>query len=138
MEQVERIGISLEKNLLSAFDKLIAKKGYQSRSEAVRDIVRQQLSEDRLKNPKARAVAAVFLIYDHHSTKLTSKLIDLQHSHLLQTICSMHIHLSHDDCMEIIVLRGRLSEINRTAEKMISQKGVKIGRINFITTEADM
>ena len=71
MAQIERIGVSLDKELLSMFDKLIAGQGYQSRSEAIRDLVRRQLSEERLGNPKAKAVAAVFLVYDHHSTKLT-------------------------------------------------------------------
>jgi len=132
MSQVERIGVSLEKKLLSKFDKLIAKKGYQSRSEAIRDVVRQQLSEERLADPKARAVAAVFLVYDHHSTKLMEKLTDLQHYHLLQTISSMHIHLDERDCLEVIVLKGKVAEINKMAENILSQKGVKLGKINLI------
>lgn len=136
MEQVERIGVSLDKKLLSLFDKLIAKQGYQSRSEAIRDMIRQQLSGERLSNPKARAVAAVCLVYDHHSTKLMEKLTDLQHSHLLQTISSIHIHLDEHNCLEIIVLRGRVGEINKMAENIVSLKGVKLGRINFVTMEA--
>jgi len=136
MEQVERIGVSLDKKLLSQFDKLIAKQGYQSRSEAIRDMIRQQLSGERLSNPKARAVAAVCLVYDHHSTKLMEKLTDLQHSHLLQTISSIHIHLDEHNCLEIIVLRGRVGEINKMAENIVSLKGVKLGRINFVTMEA--
>jgi len=135
MKQVERIGVSLDRKLLSMFDKLIARQGYQSRSEAIRDLIRQQLSSERLSNPKAKALAAVCLVYDHHSTKLMEKLTDLQHSHLLQTICSMHIHLDAHDCMEVIVLRGRVGEINKTAENIVSQKGVKLGRINFVTAE---
>jgi len=136
MKQVERIGVSLDKNLLSRFDNLITKQGYQSRSEAIRDLIRQQLSEERLNNPKAEAVAAVCLVYNHHSTKLMEKLTDLQHSHLLQTICSMHIHLDIHDCMEVIVLRGRVGEINKMAENILSQKGVKLGRINLVATES--
>jgi len=112
MKQIERVGVSLDKKLLSAFDKLIAKQGYGSRSEAVRDLIRRQISSERLSNPKAKAVAAVFLVYDHHSTKLMDKLTDLQHSHLLQTICSTHIHLDEHDCLEVIVLRGQVGEIN--------------------------
>jgi len=104
MKQVERIGISLDKKLLSDFDKLINGQGYQNRSEAVRDLIRQQLSNEQLADPKTEAIAAVFLVYDHHSTKLSQKLISLQHSHLLQTISSFHIHLNHHDCLEIIVL----------------------------------
>ena len=132
MKQLERIGVSLDKKLLSRFDNLIAGRGYQSRSEAIRDLIRRRLSDERLSNPKARAVGAVCLVYDHHSTKLMQKLTGLQHSHLLQTICSMHIHLDAHDCMEVIVLRGRVGEINKMAENILSQKGVKLGRINLV------
>ena len=136
MQRIERIGVSLEEELLSRFDKLIAKKGYQSRSEAIRDLLRQQLSGERLADPKARAVAAVFVVYDHHSTKLMEKLTSLQHSHLLQTISSMHIHLDEHDCLEVIVLRGKVAEINKMAENMLSQKGVKLGKINFVAADS--
>jgi CopG family nickel-responsive transcriptional regulator len=135
MSQVERVGVSLEKDLLATFDALIAKRGYPSRSEAIRDLIRRQISDERLSDPKATAVAAVFLVYNHHSTKLMSMLTGLQHSHLLQTISSMHIHLDEHDCLEVIVLRGQVSEINKTAENLISLKGVKLGRINLLATE---
>ncbi|MCX5634651.1 MAG: nickel-responsive transcriptional regulator NikR [Planctomycetota bacterium] len=135
MEQIERIGISLEKELLADFDKLIAKKGYQNRSEAIRDLIRQQLSGEQLSNPKTKAVAAVCMVYDHHSTKLMQKLTGLQHSHLLQTICTMHIHLDKHDCMEIIILKGPVGEINQTAENILSQKGIKLGRVNLIAAD---
>jgi len=88
-----------------------------------------------LGDPKATAVAAVFLVYSHHATKLMERLADLQHSHLLQTISSMHIHLDEHDCLEVIVLRGPAGEINRTAESLLSLKGVKLGRINLLATE---
>lgn len=135
MRRIERVGVSLDKKLLSMFDKLITKQGYQNRSEAIRDLIRQQISSERLKNPKAKAVAAVVLVYDHHSTKLINRLTDLQHSHILQTISSMHIHLDEHDCLEVIVLRGRVGEINKMAEGIISLKGVKLGRINLVATE---
>jgi CopG family nickel-responsive transcriptional regulator len=131
MSQIERIGVSLEKELLAAFDELIDKRGYPSRSEAIRDLIRQQISTERLANPKAQAVAAVFLVYEHHSTKLMGMLADLQHSHFLQVISSMHIHLDEHNCLEVIVLRGPVGEINKTAENIISLKGVKLGRINL-------
>ncbi|MEJ2701253.1 MAG: nickel-responsive transcriptional regulator NikR [Sedimentisphaerales bacterium] len=138
MAELERIGVSLDKDLRSRFDKLISEQGYQSRSEAIRDLVRQQLSERRLQNPQARAVAAVFLVYDHHSTKLTKSLIDLQHTHTtgttLQVISSLHVHLDEHDCLEVIVLRGRVEEINHVAERILSMKGVKLGRVNVVAT----
>ncbi len=132
MAEIERIGISLDKDLLADFDKLIVKQGYQSRSEAIRDLVRQQLSQERLADPQAEAVAAVFLVYDHHAAKLAEKLIGLQHSHLLQAISSLHVHLDEHDCLEIIVLRGKVSEINKVGENILSMKGVKLGRINLV------
>jgi CopG family nickel-responsive transcriptional regulator len=135
MEQVERIGVSLERKLLSGFDKLIAKQAYPSRSEAIRDLIRERLSSERLSDPSAKAVAAVFVIYDHHSTKLMQDLVGMQHSQLLQTICSMHVHLDAHDCMEIIVLKGQVGEINKTGENILSLKGVKLGKVNLIATE---
>lgn len=136
MSQIERIGVSLETELLCAFDALIAGRGYPSRSEAIRDLIRQEISDEELANPKTQAVAAVFLVYTHHSTKLMAMLTDLQHSHLLQTISSMHIHLDEHNCLEVIVLRGQVGEINKTAENLISLKGVKLGRINLLAVEA--
>ena len=134
MADIERIGVSLDSDLLADFDKLIAQQGYQSRSEAIRDLVRQQLSQERLSDPETQAVAAVCLVYDHHATKLTEKLVALQHSHLLQAISSMHVHLDKHDCLEIIVLRGQVGEINRVGEQILSMKGVKLGRVNLVAT----
>jgi len=138
MAELERIGVSLDKDLLAMFDKLIAEQGYQSRSEALRDLVRRQLSDERLKNPKAKAVAAVFLVYDHHSTRLAESLIDLQHAHTLSgslsVISSLHVHLDAHDCLEVIVLRGRVGEINKVAERILSMKGVKLGTVNIMAT----
>lgn len=136
MDQLERIGVSLDKKLLSDFDKLITRQGYLSRSEAIRDLIRQQLSQERLSNPKAEAVAAVLVVYDHHATKLAERLIDVQHSHILQAISSLHVHLDEHDCLEVVVLRGRVSEINKLAENILSLKGVKLGRINLLATES--
>jgi CopG family transcriptional regulator, nickel-responsive regulator len=135
MAQIERVGVSLEKALLGAFDKLIAGKGYQSRSEAIRDLIRQQLSDNRLRNDKAEAVAAVVLVYDHHATAIMERLTELQHSHVLKTISSLHVHLDHHDCLEVIVLRGKVGEINKMGEKLISIKGVKLGRVNLLANE---
>lgn len=135
MAGIERVGVSLEKELLGAFDKLIAEKGYQSRSEAIRDLIRQQLSDNRLRNDKAEAVAAVVLVYDHHATAIMERLTELQHSHVLKTISSLHVHLDHHDCLEVIVLRGKVGEINKMGEKLISIKGVKLGRVNLLANE---
>jgi len=133
MEKVERIGVSLEPDLLGAFDELISSKGYSSRSEAIRDLIRKELSTTQLGDPKAKAVGVVLLVYDHHVTKLTERLLRLQHSNLLHTISSLHVHLDHNHCLEIIVLQGNVLEINSVGEKMISLKGVRLGRVNLIS-----
>ena len=135
MERIERIGVSLDKPLLEKFDKLVAHKGYQSRSEAIRDLVRQQISSEQLEDPSVNAVAAVCLVYDHHASNLMKKLTALQHSHILQVISSLHIHLDQHDCMEVVVLKGRIGQIRKVADSIISQKGVKLGKINLVPTE---
>ena len=137
MGQIERVGVSVDKKLLNQFDCLIRDKGYENRSEAIRDLIRKQISERELSDPKTQAVAAVFLAYDHHAANLAKKLTELQHSEVLKTISALHIHLDEHSCLEIIVLRGKVGEINNMAEKLISVKGVKFGKINLISTRID-
>jgi len=134
MEYVERIGVSLEPALLAEFDKVIASKGYKNRSEAIRDLIRSELSREKLADPKSKAVAAVCLVYNHHQTELMRKMTDLQHSHLLHTICTMHVHLDKHDCMEVIVLKGPVGEIEKMADTLVSLKGVKLGKVNLISS----
>jgi CopG family nickel-responsive transcriptional regulator len=136
MSDIERIGVSLEKELLAVFDKLIAQDGYTNRSEAIRDMIRERLSRKQLSNPTAHAVAGVFLIYDHHETKLPQKLVDIQHSHLLEVIASTHVHLDHHNCLEVIILKGQVKEIEKLGNSIISLKGVELSRMNMMAVEA--
>ncbi|AQT67017.1 Putative nickel-responsive regulator [Anaerohalosphaera lusitana] len=135
MEKIQRIGISLEGSLLDKFDELIHEKNYPNRSEAVRDLIREKLSGEKLQDPETEAVAAVHLVYDHHQTQLTEKLIRIQHSHLLKTISSMHVHIGHHECLEVILLRGKVREITRLGDQIVSLKGVTYGKINLIAAE---
>jgi len=135
MDNMQRVGISVENDLLKRFDKLIDKQGYANRSEAIRDLVRDRLMREQLEEPDSNAIAAIFVVYDHHSTQLTQKLTELQHSQFLKTISSMHIHISHHDCLEVILLKGKVSEIKKMADKIIALKGVKLGKVNLIATE---
>ena len=134
MGKLERIGVSLDQKLLNMFDELITKHGYQNRSEAIRDLIRTQLSEDEIQKTHAKAVAGIFIVYDHHHSDLNKKLTDLQHNHLLQTISSVHVHLDHDNCLEIIILKGMVKDIKTLADKITSLKGVKLSRLNMMTT----
>lgn len=135
MSTLERVGVSLDKELLDQFDDLIKAKGYANRSEAIRDLIRGELSGEQLSKPTTEAVAGVFLVYDHHASGLTRKMIELQHSSRLQTISTMHVHLNHHDCLEVIVLRGKAGDIQKMADRLISLKGVKLGRVSLMAIE---
>lgn len=131
MSTIERVGVSLDKELLGQFDGLIEKLGYTNRSEAVRDLIRERLSQEELKNPQAQAVAAILLVYDHHSANLSDKLLKLQHDHHI--IASTHVHLDHHNCLEVIMMQGKVKEIEAVAGKMTSLRGVKLGRLNIMS-----
>ena len=135
MSEIERIGISLESGLLEKFDKLIDGLGYANRSEAVRDLIREKLSQKQLAEAKGTAVAAVCLVYDHHTSGLSKKLTELQHNKFFQTISAMHIHIDHHNCLEVITLKGKVSEIQKMAEKIVSLKGVKLGKVNLVSID---
>ena len=138
MSMLERVGVSLDKELLAKFDALIEKQGYANRSEAIRDLIRAQLDRQQLEKGSTQAVAGIFLIYDHHAANLTDKLNRLQHNHLLHIIASTHIHLDHHNCLEIIILKGKVAEIQKLADSMICLKGIKLGRTNIMTTGRDL
>jgi CopG family nickel-responsive transcriptional regulator len=131
MSTIERVGVSLDTPLLAEFDELIRQKGYSNRSEAIRDLIRAKLAEAALEDADAEGIGNVSLIYDHHASRLAEQLIELQHSHLLKVIASVHIHLDHHNCLEIIILKGRVGEIQKLADKMASLKGVKLGRLTL-------
>jgi CopG family nickel-responsive transcriptional regulator len=133
MSSLERVGVSLDQDLLEQFDQLIAEQGYTNRSEAIRDLIRDRLSAEQLEKPTANAVAGIFLVYDHHSTALTNKLMHLQHDHVLDIIASTHIHLDHHNCLEIIIVKGKVQKIQALADKMGSLKGVKLSKTNMIS-----
>jgi CopG family transcriptional regulator, nickel-responsive regulator len=135
MSQIERVGISVESDLLTQFDELIEKQGYANRSEAIRDLIRQSLAAEHIKEPDAAAVAGIFIVYDHHATALSHKLLELQHNNFLQTISATHVHLDHHNCLEVIILKGKVAEIEKIGDQLTSLKGVKLGKVNLMTTE---
>ena len=134
-QKTQRIGISLEDDLLTQFDDLIARGGYTNRSEAIRDLIREKLTAEKLADPETTAIAAIFIVYDHHQAKLAQKLIQLQHNHLLHAISSIHIHITRQNCLEVILLRGKIKEIQKLGDNIISLKGVKLGKVNLIAAD---
>jgi len=124
MEGVTRIGVSLEPELLEQFDKVISKKGYVSRSEAIRDLVRDSLAETEWKNDHEYVCGVIIMVYDHDTTGLSEKLTTIQHAALQAISTTIHIHLDHDRCMEIVAVEGELGQMKKLANEMGTLKGV--------------
>jgi CopG family nickel-responsive transcriptional regulator len=124
MDGVTRIGVSLEPELLKEFDKLISKKGYVSRSEAIRDLVRDSLAENEWKNDKEFMSGVIVMIYNHEVPGLGEKLTEIQHEKMHNINTSIHVHLDHDKCMEVIIVEGELGELKTIANDISAIKGV--------------
>lgn len=133
-----RFGVSIDDRLLKRFDRLISDKGYVNRSEAIRDLIRNALVEEEWRHEEEEIVGTVSLVYDHHTRELADKLTDHQHSHHEAIISSLHIHLDAHHCLEVVVMKGKASEIKRLADELIGTKGVKHGKLMTTTTGKDL
>ena len=129
MEKITRFGVSIEPDLLKKFDKIIKKEGYTNRSEAIRDLVRKNLIKEENKDPNAESIGTLTMIYDHHTGNLTNKLLDLQHDHTKEILSTTHIHIDHDNCLEVLVLKGKTGKIQKLADNIKSLKGIKHGEL---------
>lgn len=129
MGELSRIGVAIDSDLLQRFDERIARKGYTNRSEAFRDLIRDDLSTEQLERPDSPVVGTVTLIYDHHVRMLSERLTELQHQHHKSIVSTLHVHLSHSDCLEVLVVRGTGDEVRQIAEKLIATKGVRHGKL---------
>jgi len=138
MGELARIGIAIPADLLEEFDKLIARRGYATRSEAVRDLVRKELIDEIAASPKAEVYGTVTLIYDHHARLLLDKLTDIQHQYHDAIMSSVHVHLDHDNCLEVILVRGKSTLVQKLANALIATKGVKHGRFMLTTSGRDL
>lgn len=131
MSDLCRVGLAIDGDLLEAFDTLIAQRGYTNRSEAVRDLIRAELNQVQLEAPGQEVVGALALVYDHHVRLLSERLTQVQHEHHDSIISTLHVHLDHERCLEIIVLRGKRSDVQSIADRLISTKGVLQGRLTL-------
>jgi CopG family transcriptional regulator, nickel-responsive regulator len=133
---MDRFTISLDENLAAAFDALIAERGYSTRSEAVRDILRSHLQlNEQKRNSKGSCVAALSYIYNHHERELAERLTSIQHAHHDLTISTMHAHLDHDECLETVMLKGPVSQVRQFAEEIVAERGVRHGQLNLVSVE---
>jgi len=135
---VERYTVSMDQRLLKKFDRLISRKGYANRSEAIRDLVRQSLVEQEWAKPAEKVAATVTLVYSHHIPDLSERLTDLQHHHASIVVAATHVHLDNDNCLEVVILRGKCKEVRALSEKLVSMKGVKHGEVAFATEGKDL
>lgn len=133
---MERVTISLDDSLLADFDRYIARKGYQNRSEAVRDLVRDRLEQDRPETSDGGySVGCVSYIYNHHQRDLAQRLTSSQHDHHDFVLSSLHAHLDHENCLEVTLLRGPTRDVRDFAETLIAETGVRHGRIALTAVE---
>ena len=124
-----RFGVSMDERLLKALDGIVARRGYTSRSEALRDLVRGEQVREAWEKESGPVVGTLTLIYDHHVRELNERLVSLQHDHHGLVHSTMHVHLSHRMCLEVIVLNGKPQEVQRLSDRLIAARGVKHGRL---------
>lgn len=129
-----RFGVSMNRDLLKKFDALINELGLANRSEALRHLVRERLAEKEWDAPDLEIIGTVTLVYNHEVRELTERLTELQHQFHRQIISTMHIHLDHHNCLEILAIKGRGREVKEIAERLLSTKGIKLGKLTTTTT----
>ena len=128
-EKITRFGVSIEPDLIQKFDKMIRKEGYTNRSEAIRDLIRKNLITEKNKNPNEEAIGTLTMIYDHHVGRLTDRLLNLQHDHTKEILLTTHVHIDHHNCLEVLVLKGTIGNIQKLADNIKALKGIKHGEL---------
>jgi CopG family nickel-responsive transcriptional regulator len=137
MSELVRFGVSLEKGLLDNFDLLIRERKYTNRSEAIRDLIRQELVKKQWEEDSEVAGAITF-VYDHHKRELVNRVIDIQHDFQNIIVSTQHIHLDHDNCLEIVAVRGNARDVKRVADMLQSVRGVRYGTLSMSSIGKDI
>ncbi|MFC4776952.1 nickel-responsive transcriptional regulator NikR [Paenibacillus sp. GCM10023252] len=137
-EELTRFGVSIPVPLIEQFDRSIAEQGYTNRSEAIRDLVRKSLIDDAKLQGDKQVAGTVVLVYDHHASELSSSLMELQHQYHHDIISTMHVHLNHDQCLEILVVRGQLARLRTLHQQIQVLKGVLYAELSvtYVVEEA--
>ena len=129
-----RFGVSIEEPLLESFDALLGRKGYGNRSEAIRDLIRDRLVQEEWARGTGEVVGTITILYDHHVKELQARMTEIQHDSHSHIISTLHVHLDHSNCLELLVVRGRPAEIRSLADALFAMKGVKHGNLAVTTT----
>jgi len=128
-EHVTRFSVSLPDSLLAELDHRVIRRGYASRSEFVRDLIRERMVEDKWKKDTEKVVGVLTISYDHHQRGLIQKIVDLHHSQYINILCTTHVHLDRDNCLETVIIKGRPREIERIAVKSGGLRGVRFAKL---------
>ena len=138
MYKTVRFGVAMDNVLLDKFDRLIIKKGYSNRSEAIRDLMRSNLVEEEWKTTNRQTVGTVTIVYSHSVREITDILTELQHHYHAEIISCMHVHLDAHNCLEVLALKGKPKNIKKLADTLIATKGVKHGELVMTTTGKEL
>ena len=138
MGKLTRFGVSLDEELLEPFVALCAVKGYSNRSEAIRDLIRKALVAEEWQQADGQGAGTLTLVYDHHKNDLARRLTQMQHDEHDIIIATLHVHLDHHNCLEVLILKGEAARVRALADKLISCKGVKHGTFSGTTTGQDL
>lgn len=138
MSEITRFGVSLESTLLEKFDRLNEQAGYKNRSEAIRDLIREKLVNEEWKSAVEETVGVFSLVYNHHQRELNKTLTSIQHNFLDVIVSSTHIHIDHHNCLEVIILRGKVDTIKKITNEIASTKGVKHSALNMTSTGSNL
>jgi CopG family transcriptional regulator, nickel-responsive regulator len=135
---MQRVTVTIDEELLTAIDSMIARRGYQNRSEAIRDLTRAGMAEiDERSRADHQGVAALVYVYDHEGRALAKRLIRAFHDHHDLSLATVHVHLDHESCLEVAVLRGAMNEIRHFAEHVIAERGVRYGKLVAVPVEVE-
>jgi CopG family transcriptional regulator, nickel-responsive regulator len=138
MSTLARFGVSVESQLVKKFDMLIERKGYATRSEAIRDMIRDMLVEQEWESGDQDIVGTITIVYNHHTRELEHALTDMQHQSYHQIVSALHVHLDAHNCLEVLVLKGKSSDIKNIADRLIGTRGVKHGKLTMTTTGKEL
>jgi CopG family nickel-responsive transcriptional regulator len=133
-QKVTRFGVSIETELLKKFDSLSSKKGYSNRSEALRDLIRDELISEKIDDENALCFGIITFVYDHHKREIEKTLNNFQHDYYKTILFTSHVHIDHDNCMEIVVVKDKAGRAKALADKILSFKGVKHGKFVMTST----
>ncbi len=133
-----RFGISLDSDLLEKFDRVCEERNYPTRSEAIRDLIRNELVQKEWQDQNQEVAGTLTLVYDHHQSDLAQKMIEIQHGALDVIVSTLHVHIDHRNCMEVLILKGAVKNINDISQRLTATRGIKHGKLSLSTTGKDL